>query len=64
MNGKGKGKRSREQTNKGGSGVTPPEKRTSRAVRKKNNTIQTTISEWVMDDDDIQSQITHDHINN
>ena len=64
MNGKGKGKRSREQTNKGSSGVTPPEKRTSRAVRKKNNTIQTTISEWVMDDDDIQSRLTHDHINN
>ena len=64
MNGKDKDKHSREQTNKGGSGVTSPEKRTSRAVRKKNNTIQTTISEWVMDDDDIHSQLTHDPINN
>ena len=64
MTGKGKGKRSRKQTNKGGSGVSPPEKRTSRAARKKNNTIQATISEWVMDDDDTHSRLTHEHINN
>ena len=63
MAGKGKGKRPREQTSKGGSGVSPPEKRTSRAVQKKNNTIQTTISEWVMDDEATHSQLTEEHIN-
>ena len=45
-------------------GFHPPEKRTSRVVRKNNNTIQTTISEWIMDDDDPHSQLTHDHSNN
>ena len=60
MSGKGKHNRS----NKGGSGILPHEKRTSRDVRKKSNPIQTTISEWVMDGDDTHSQLTHDHINN
>ena len=56
----GKGKRPREQSCKGGSGVTPPpsEKRTSRAIRKRKNTIQTSLSEWVTDDDPTHSQPT------
>ena len=56
----GKGKRPREQSCKGGSGVTPPpqEKRTSRAIRKRKNTIQTALSEWVTDDDATHSQPT------
>ena len=45
MAGKGQGKRPREQTSKGNSGVSPPEKRQSRVSRKKKNVIQTSISE-------------------
>ena len=54
----GKGKRPREQSCKGGSGATPPEKRTSRVIRKRKNTIQTSLSEWVTDDDATHSQPT------
>ena len=41
MTGKGKGKRSRHQTNKGGSRVSPHEKRISRMVRKMSTTVST-----------------------
>ena len=63
MAGKGKGKCPHEQISKGGSSVSAPEKRTSRAVQKNNNTIQTTISEWVMYDEATLSKLTEEHIN-
>ena len=62
MAGKGKGKRTREQTIKGNSGVSPPEKRQSRVSRKKKNVIQTSISEWIMDDDNVKSRVSANNI--
>ena len=62
MAGKGKGKRTREQTSKGNSGVSPPEKRQSRVSRKKKNVIQTSISEWIMDDDNVKSRDSANNI--
>ena len=59
---KGKGKRPREQTSKGNSGVSPPEKRRSRVSRKKKNVIQTSISEWIMDDDNVNSRVSVNNI--
>ena len=56
MAGKGNGKRTREQTSKGNNGVSPPEKRQSRVSRKNKNVIQTSISEWIMDDDNVKSR--------
>ena len=44
----GKGKRVRDHTNKGRSGITPREKR---VIRKSKNVVQTSISEWMTDYD-------------
>ena len=46
--GKGKGKRPREQRQ---SGISPPKKRQTKPVKKRSNTLQTTLSEWVHDDE-------------
>ena len=62
MAGKGKEKRTREQTSKGNSGVSPPEKRQSWVSRKKKNVIQTSISEWIMDDDNVKSRDSANNI--
>ena len=51
MPAKGRGKRQREQTNREVSGITPPKKKTSVAFRRRKNTVQTSISEWITDDD-------------
>ena len=55
MAGKGRGKRSRDQTSKDSSGITPPVKKSSVAIRRK-KTVQTSISEWITDDDITQSR--------
>ena len=49
----GKGKRVRDHTNKGRSGIMPPEKR---VIRKSKNVVQTSISEWMTDYDITHSQ--------
>ena len=53
MVGKKSKKRTREQATKGNSGILPPNKRagTAKTVRRRSNTIQTTISEWVLDEE-------------
>ena len=56
MAGKGRGKRSRDQISKESSGVSPPVKKASVAIRRKRNTVQTSISEWIRDDDVTHSQ--------
>ena len=61
--GKGKGKRPRELTSYGNSGVSPPEKITSRVSRTKINVIQTSISEWLTDDDITNSHVSPNDIN-
>ena len=45
-----RGKRQREQTTKGGSGISPPTKKTSTAIRRRKDTLQTSISDWIVDD--------------
>ena len=62
MAGKGKRKRPREQTRKGNSGVSTPERRQSRVFRKKTNVIQTSTSEWIMDDDNVNSRVSVNNI--
>ena len=49
----GKGKRVRDHTNKGRSGIMPSEKR---VIRKSKNVVQTSISEWMTDYDITHSQ--------
>ena len=51
-------KRTREQATKGNCGISPPNKRagTAKTVRRRSNTIQTTISEWVLDEELPMSQ--------
>ena len=58
MVGKKSKKRTREQATKGNSGISPPNKRagTAKTVRRRRNTIQTTISEWVLDEELPMSQ--------
>ena len=53
MVGKKSKKRTREQATKGNSGISPPNKRagTAKTVRRRSNAIQTTISEWVLDEE-------------
>ena len=51
-----RGKRQREQTTKGGSGISPPNKKASTAIRRRKDTIQTSISEWIIDDSITHSQ--------
>ena len=53
-------KRTRKQTTKGNSGISPPTKRAGTAktvrMRSRSNTIQTTLSEWVLDEELPMSQ--------
>ena len=60
MAGKGRGKRSRDQASKDSSGITPPVKKSSVAIRRK-KTVQTSISEWITDDDLTQSRRYTEH---
>ena len=58
MVGKKSKKRTREQATKGNSGISTPNKRagTAKTLRRRSNTIQTTISEWVLDEELPMSQ--------
>ena len=63
MTGKGKRRRSREQSSKGNNGVSPSEKRPSRVSRTQKNVMQRSISEWLTDDDITDSHISPNDIN-
>ena len=60
MTGKGKRRRSREQSSKGNNSVSPSQKRPSRVSRTQKNVMQRSISEWLTDDDITNSHISPD----
>ena len=48
----GRGKRARDHV-RGGSGISPPQKRQVKTERKRKQAIQTSIIEWVTDEDTV-----------
>ena len=53
---KGRGKRPREQLQKGQSSISPPKKRVTKNTRKRANKLQPPISDWLTDDEQPVSQ--------
>ena len=47
----GKGKSAKDHIVQGGSGISPQQKRSVKTPRKRKATLQTSISEWLADDD-------------
>ena len=58
----GRGKRARDHT-RGCSGISPPQKRQVKTERKQKQAIQTSITEWVTDEDCVNQTIQMNHEN-